>query len=166
MWHCCTQHTVTHNNTSSYPQHMVKQLRVNNCPVTFPWWWSSSLLIRGAWWHSGGTVGADLFPRLNLDARSDRADNRQHKRLSDRTAIISFAQLPTGVPCTRLHSLRNAAWIEWRHGTSQLKIFAYVLGRLVPNYYSKAVPLQAWSGPEGFMKLRFPDFMKTAQVRL
>ena len=27
----------------------------------------------------------------------------------------------------------------------------------------KAVPLQAWSGPEGFRKLRFPDFMTTAQ---
>jgi hypothetical protein len=28
----------------------------------------------------------------------------------------------------------------------------------------KAVPLQAWSGPEGSMKLRFPDYMTTAQV--
>jgi len=27
----------------------------------------------------------------------------------------------------------------------------------------KAVPLQAWSGPEGYRDLRFPDFMKTAQ---
>jgi len=27
----------------------------------------------------------------------------------------------------------------------------------------KAVPLQAWSGPEGSRKLRFPDFMKPAQ---
>jgi hypothetical protein len=27
----------------------------------------------------------------------------------------------------------------------------------------KAVPLQAWSGPEGSRKLRFPDFMRTAQ---
>jgi hypothetical protein len=27
----------------------------------------------------------------------------------------------------------------------------------------KAVPLQACSGPEGFRKLRFPDFTKTAQ---
>ena len=27
----------------------------------------------------------------------------------------------------------------------------------------KAVPLQAWSGPEGFRKLRFPDIMTTAQ---
>jgi hypothetical protein len=27
----------------------------------------------------------------------------------------------------------------------------------------KAVPLQAWGGPEGSRKLRFPDFLKTAQ---
>jgi len=27
----------------------------------------------------------------------------------------------------------------------------------------KAVPLQAWSGPEGSRKLRVPDFMTTAQ---
>ena len=27
----------------------------------------------------------------------------------------------------------------------------------------KAVPLQAWSGAEGSRKLRFPDFMTTAQ---
>jgi len=27
----------------------------------------------------------------------------------------------------------------------------------------KAVPLQAWSGPEGSRKLKFPDYMTTAQ---
>ena len=27
----------------------------------------------------------------------------------------------------------------------------------------KAFPLQAWSGPEGSRKLRFPDFVTTAQ---
>jgi len=27
----------------------------------------------------------------------------------------------------------------------------------------KAVPFQAWSGPDGSRKLRFPDFMTTAQ---
>ena len=27
----------------------------------------------------------------------------------------------------------------------------------------KAVPLQAWRGPEGSRKLRFPDYMTTAQ---
>jgi hypothetical protein len=30
----------------------------------------------------------------------------------------------------------------------------------------KAVPLQAWSGPEGSRKLRFPDFRKGQNVRL
>ena len=31
------------------------------------------------------------------------------------------------------------------------------------TYKGKAIPLQAWSGPEGSRKLRFPDFMTTAQ---
>ena len=32
-------------------------------------------------------------------------------------------------------------------------------------YYGKgkAVPLKAWTGPEGSRKLRFPDFVTTAQ---
>jgi hypothetical protein len=28
---------------------------------------------------------------------------------------------------------------------------------------AKAVPLQVWSGPDGSRKLRFPDYMTTAQ---
>jgi hypothetical protein len=41
-------------------------------------------------------------------------------------------------------------------------------GRKIIIVYSdkskgKAVPLQAWSGPGGSRKLRFPDFMTTAQ---
>ena len=37
--------------------------------------------------------------------------------------------------------------------------------RFLKHYYykGKSVPLQAWSGPEGFRKLRFPDFMTKAQ---
>jgi len=35
--------------------------------------------------------------------------------------------------------------------------FRFVKGK------GKAVPLQAWSGPEASRKLRFPDFMTTAQ---
>jgi len=34
---------------------------------------------------------------------------------------------------------------------------------MVPKVKGKAVTLQVWSGPEGFRKLRFPDFMTTAQ---
>jgi len=34
---------------------------------------------------------------------------------------------------------------------------------LITKSKGKAVSLQAWSGPEGFRKLRFLDFMTTAQ---
>ena len=30
----------------------------------------------------------------------------------------------------------------------------------------KSVPLQAWSGPDGSRKLRFPDFMTTAHRKV
>jgi hypothetical protein len=48
-------------------------------------------------------------------------------------------------------------------------IFAVVVIVLVVNVLvlvkgkGKGVRLQAWSGPEGFKKLRFPDFFTTAQ---
>ena len=31
------------------------------------------------------------------------------------------------------------------------------------EHKGKAVPLQAWTGPEGSRKLRFPDFVTTVQ---
>jgi hypothetical protein len=39
------------------------------------------------------------------------------------------------------------------------------LDKIGTNYLQKgkAVPLQSWSGPEGSRKLRFPDYMTTAQ---
>jgi hypothetical protein len=46
--------------------------------------------------------------------------------------------------------LRNAG--KW-----ESKVFIESKGK------GKAVPLQAWSGPEGSRKLRFPDFLTTAQ---
>jgi len=39
-----------------------------------------------------------------------------------------------------------------------------IMDTTLPKYKNvKAVPLQACSGPEGSRKLRFPDFMTTAQ---
>ena len=35
--------------------------------------------------------------------------------------------------------------------------------KLILKGEGKSVPLQAWSGPEGSRKLRFPDFATTAQ---
>jgi len=42
-------------------------------------------------------------------------------------------------------------------------IYIYIEYIYVCVCKGKAVPLQAWSGPEGCRKLRFPDFMTTAQ---
>ena len=49
-------------------------------------------------------------------------------------------------------------------------IYIYNIYIYIYNIYiyirvkGKAVSLQAWGGPEGSRKLRFPDFMTTAQV--
>ena len=55
--------------------------------------------------------------------------------------------------------LGSDATREWRHPV------AYRVGfrRRVGWQKGKAVPLQAWTGPEGPRKLRFPDFVTTAQ---
>jgi len=39
----------------------------------------------------------------------------------------------------------------------------FLLWRSRRQIERKADPLQAWNGPEGSRKLRFPDFMTTAQ---
>ena len=41
--------------------------------------------------------------------------------------------------------------------------FRFMVQHNIPTVKGKAVPLQAWSGPEGSRKLMFPDFMTTAQ---
>jgi hypothetical protein len=49
-------------------------------------------------------------------------------------------------------------WAKIAYGRSVL-LYKYCVGK----GKGIAVPLQAWSGPEGSRKLRFPDFMTTAQ---
>jgi hypothetical protein len=39
----------------------------------------------------------------------------------------------------------------------------YGATNMIQSGKGKAFPLQAWSGPEGSRKLRFPDFTTTAQ---
>jgi len=41
--------------------------------------------------------------------------------------------------------------------------FGTKIKQLFKTEIGKSVPLQAWSGPVGSRKLRFPDFMTTAQ---
>ena len=55
-------------------------------------------------------------------------------------------------------------WVYFETLSSKLK-FLWNRSRITGTLHEKgkAVPLQAWSGPEGSTKLRFPDFMTTAQ---
>jgi hypothetical protein len=41
--------------------------------------------------------------------------------------------------------------------------YLFAVFRVLVKGKGKAVPLQAWSGPEGSRKLRFPDFLTAAQ---
>jgi len=64
-------------------------------------------------------------------------------------------------------SLRTAVnYIYARQITSTCPRSSCILRALetnTPTSKGKAVPLQAWSGQKGSRKLRFPDFMTTAQ---
>ena len=48
---------------------------------------------------------------------------------------------------------KSYQWVDENKG----RVISILKGKV------KAVPLQAWSGPEGSRKLRFPDFMTMAQ---
>ena len=39
----------------------------------------------------------------------------------------------------------------------------FIIRKTILEGKGKAAPLQAWGGPKGSRKLRFPDFMTTAQ---
>ena len=52
------------------------------------------------------------------------------------------------------------------HQNSKLRNYIHLLGSqdIIDSIKKgKSVPLQAWTGPEGSRKLRFPDFVTTAQ---
>jgi hypothetical protein len=67
-------------------------------------------------------------------------------------------------------STKFVFWFSLRLLCETFLILTRIERDIIKNVYwslckvkSKAVPLQAWSGPEGSSKLRFPDFMTTAQ---
>jgi len=60
--------------------------------------------------------------------------------------------------CTVAIKICNTASGHLTHICVCIYIYIYIY-----IYKGKAVPLQAWTGPEGSRKLRFPDFVTTAQ---
>ena len=51
----------------------------------------------------------------------------------------------------------------WAKTPRTLVRFPERIKRIFTSRKRQAVPLQAWSGPEGSRKLRFPDYVTTAQ---
>ena len=60
-------------------------------------------------------------------------------------------------------SLRGRKEKKWGVRYSKLAYFSNGEPHTTVAHKGKAVPLQACCGPEGSRKLRFPDFMTTAQ---
>jgi hypothetical protein len=61
-----------------------------------------------------------------------------------------------------LHSI-DTLFLAHQENAKRLEQKISIFGTINSNSNGKAVPLEAWSGPEGSRKLRFPDFMTTAQ---
>jgi hypothetical protein len=57
--------------------------------------------------------------------------------------------------------LDGCLWSSVYQNIALLAVFIIIIITIIIK--GKAVPLQAWSGPEGSRKLGFPDFMTTAQ---
>ena len=57
-------------------------------------------------------------------------------------------------------NLTSRVFVEIRQNRENSRV---VYSLYIGKGKGKAVPLQAWSDPEGSRKLRFPDFMTTAQ---
>jgi len=73
-------------------------------------------------------------------------------RKSFKNCNVEQVRVLVGLLCQLYHHRRFVGVILCLY----IYIYIYI-------YKGKAVPLQAWSGPDGSRKLRFPDFMTTAQ---
>ena len=69
---------------------------------------------------------------------------------------------PSNVTHIWITSSTHKGTMRYGHNCST-KYISYGKINVLLTVKGKAVPLQAWSGPEGSRKLRFPDFMTTAQ---
>jgi len=84
--------------------------------------------------------------------------------------VNGFVKGPNVVHCKELYRLVGIRW-HWKAAFAELKrsksLLSWDRESKENSTYSKGkgktVPLQAGSGPEGTKKLRFPDYMTTAQ---
>jgi len=78
---------------------------------------------------------------------------------------ISFLEAPSAGSGRRAFVMLTSIHLEsesYKHVKVVIRSQQTISNRKIKGK-CKAVPLQSWRGPEGSRKLRFPDFVKTAQ---
>jgi hypothetical protein len=136
---------------------------------------STSSLTRGTYLRSGISV---LFLKvLNAcyDFRSDSVLFLSHSDVTALFVVVAFVRssasrflslwsnLSTCAPDDHLQvwwyqMLCNTLLTSWWWAHNARNMYKHI-----KKAKGKAVPLQAWSGPEGSRELRFPDFQTTTQ---
>jgi hypothetical protein len=115
---------------------------------------------------ASNTMGTGSFPEVKRPARGADHPPQSSAEVIERVELYLYSPswppwpvrvlyFGQGVPeflsyRARGDAARRGVFIQW------------AVGRILVER-ERAVPLQAWSGPERSRKLRFPDFMTTAQ---
>ena len=87
----------------------------------------------------------------------------------DRSCQMDPSTSPECFKSNRASKVTTSVWRRWTASVrssvalhaSEWQVSTVI--HVVKQSKGKSVPLQAWSGPEGSRKLRFQDFMTTAQ---
>ena len=114
------------------------------------------------WRYDGSVHPWDSFPcPLVQLLQTTRAQNTE----SGRILIEELSRTDMRSNCTvvTLRKVRRCRILRKSELTINVVKYTEWFKRLHIDRWGKAVPLQAWGGPEGSRKLRFPDFMTTAQ---
>ena len=135
-------------------------------------WYSSTVCgyrssITGLW--CVGTEQRGKTKRRHLHVPSCMTDL---EGVSNVCAVLTCLKRLTGVcmrilltvtqPICAIVNVREGL-VQVRFGASRMWVYCTCGPQYLYKSEGKAVPLQAWSGPEGSRKLRVPDFMTTAQ---
>ena len=88
------------------------------------------------------------------------------QRAVQRTYNLSSISVSLTLSLSLSHIHIYARTFQVARGSREYSAFLTILQALCTNSIQgkgKSVPLQAWTGPEGSRKLRFPDFVTTVQ---
>ena len=108
------------------------------------------------------TVPLSIIRSFSLYTQKWYMPYRIRTELSSVLILLSSCQQTCTTYTIAMYTVKNSWW--WTDELSETcrVLFQNKFEKLM-HLKGKAVPLQAWSGPEGSRKLRFPDFVTKAQ---